>query len=483
MSNCISNCNSCSSTSCAPVESKGGVVNSKGQLENSSTTNACKVCAPLGASLVFKGIRGCIPLVHGSQGCATYIRRYVISHFREPLDIASSNFTEAATVFGGQSNFELSIKNIINQYKPEVIGIATTCLSETIGDDVSMFVKNFRKKNLGMENMPKFVTASTASYQGSHMEGFHTAVKGIVCDLAEKPLETTDKVNIFPGFVSAEDLRQVKQIFEDFELEYIMVPDYSETMDSPTWNEYHKLPPGGVPAEEIGLVSSSTHSVEFGYIINKGHLDPISAAEHLEDRYGVTRHNMGLPIGIKETDKFFEALETISGKDTPDKYKQQRGRLVDSYIDGHKYLFGKKAVVYGEEDFVLSMVSFLEEIGIETIVAGTGGESGMLTSHIRDLGTANSKDILVKQGVDFEQLDQIAHELKPDLFIGNSKGYYIARKLSVPIVRCGFPIHDRIGAQRVMHLGYEGTQQLYDKICNAMMEYKQDNSPVGYKYV
>ena len=55
-----------------------------------STTNACKLCTPLGATLAFKGVEGAIPFLHGSQGCATYMRRYIISHFREPMDIASS---------------------------------------------------------------------------------------------------------------------------------------------------------------------------------------------------------------------------------------------------------------------------------------------------------------------------------------------------------------------------------------------------------
>ena len=70
----------------------------------SATCNACKLCAPLGACLAFRGVEGAMPLLHGSQGCATYIRRYMISHFREPLDIASSNFSETAAVFGGREN-------------------------------------------------------------------------------------------------------------------------------------------------------------------------------------------------------------------------------------------------------------------------------------------------------------------------------------------------------------------------------------------
>ena len=53
-----------------------------------STTNACKLCRPLGACLAFKGIEGAVPYLHGSQGCATYMRRYIISHYNEPIDIA-----------------------------------------------------------------------------------------------------------------------------------------------------------------------------------------------------------------------------------------------------------------------------------------------------------------------------------------------------------------------------------------------------------
>lgn len=83
-----------------------------GSTNFTSTRNACKLCAPLGASLVLRGIEGCIPLIHGSQGCSTYIRRYVISHFREPIDIGSSNFTESAAIFGGRENLFTALDNL-----------------------------------------------------------------------------------------------------------------------------------------------------------------------------------------------------------------------------------------------------------------------------------------------------------------------------------------------------------------------------------
>ena len=92
-----------------------------------STTNACKLCKPLGASLAFRGIEGAVPFLHGSQGCATYMRRYIISHFNEPIDIASSSLGEKHAVYGGAANLKLGLKNVTAKYRPKLIGVATTC--------------------------------------------------------------------------------------------------------------------------------------------------------------------------------------------------------------------------------------------------------------------------------------------------------------------------------------------------------------------
>ena len=168
-----------------------------------STRNACKLCAPLGASLVFRGIEGCVPLIHGSQGCATYIRRYVISHFKEPIDIASSNFSEATAIFGGADNLRIALDNLTRQYRPAAIGIASTCLSETIGDDVRSYIEQYKAANKGVE-IPALIYASTPSYRGTHMDGYHEAVRATVISLAAGGPRSR-RLNIVPGFLSAAD--------------------------------------------------------------------------------------------------------------------------------------------------------------------------------------------------------------------------------------------------------------------------------------
>ena len=455
------------------------MVNENEILKNASvvTTNACKLCTPLGACIAMKGIENSMTLLHGSQGCATYIRRYLISHFREPIDIASSNFTENATIFGGGPNLSTGLKNVTEQYHPALIGVATTCLSETIGEDMETLVRSYQKEKMA-ENQPYIIHMSTPSYKGTHMDGFHAVIRAAVGTLV-KGGPPQKKVNILPGFVSPADMRYLKEILQDLRLEYVMLPDYSETLDGPTWDNYQKIPSGGTAVAAIQTMGCSQATIEFGRTLDT----ESTAGVILRERFKTLRFLLGIQIGVRENDIFFELLKTFTGMPVPRKYELERGRLLDSYIDGHKYVFEKKAVVYGEEDLVVGMASFLAEIGIIPVLCASGGTSGRLAKAIDEVAPELKDKIVVRQGVDFMEIAAEAEKLGADLLIGSSKGYQNARKLSVPLVRIGFPIHDRIGGQRILHLGYRGAQQLFDQIVNTLLASRQDSSSVGYSYM
>jgi nitrogenase molybdenum-iron protein NifN len=193
---------------------------------------------------------------------------------------------------------------------------------------------------------------------------------------------------------------------------------------------------------------------------------------------------MGLPIGIHETDRLFKALEVIGGNAMPEKYREERGRLIDAYIDGHKYISGAKAVVYGEEDLVVGLAAFLSEIGVIPVLCATGGKSGHLKEKIAEvLVGSGGQEIYVYDNVDFVEIAEEAGRLKPDFLIGSSKGYSVARKIPVPLVRVGFPIHDRINGARILHIGYQGAQNLFDGIVNTLLDHRQKSSDIGYSYM
>ncbi len=448
----------------------------KAPIPKTASRNACKVCAPLGACLAFRGIEGAIAFLHGSQGCSTYIRRYMISHFKEPIDIACSNFAEATTVFGGRENLRQGLTNVIRQYDPKVIGIATTCLAETIGEDVADHLREIRKTATGP--WPEIVHVGTPSYAGTHAEGFHAAIRAIVDTFAEGGVRE-NTVNILPGIVSPADLRYLKIILRDFGVEPIMLSDYSDTLDGPTWSEYQRIPQGGTPLADIRRMGRAMATIEFGATA-----DPAkTAGALLQERFGVPTFFLPQPIGVVQTDRFFEAMTAITGRPPPAEHANQRGRLIDSYVDAHKYVFGKRAVVYGEQDLVVALASFLMEIGVDPVLCASGARTGKLRKRIEELDSASDQAITVIEGTDFGEIDDRAAAVEPDLIVGNSKGFAMARKLGVPLIRVGFPVHDRIDGPRMLHVGYAGAQQLFDRIANAMIETAQDSNPVGYTYM
>ncbi len=434
-----------------------------------ATQNACKLCAPLGAALVFNGIAGAIPLLHGSQGCSTYIRRYVIGHFREPIDIASSSFSEETTIFGGGDNLRLAISNMVQQYHPSLIGIATTCLAETIGEDIAMHLRGIDPAT----ELPPIVHVSTPSYHGTHIDGFHRTVYGLIDRFAQYATPRKS-VALFPGMLSPADFRHLRSVVESFGLECIMTPDYSLTLDGGSWEDYQSIPQGGTTIAELTATGSCAAAIEFRSVEKPD----LSAAALLQQRCHMSSYTLPLPLGIDACDRFFSTLSRIAGTPVPQQHTLTRARLVDSYVDGHKFVAGKRIAVYGDEDLAPALALFAAEIGCRVTVIVSGASEKQLRGTCASL--PNLSETMILPDADFEDLNAAAAQTGTELLIGSSKGYHLARKLGIPLVRAGFPVHDRLGGQRLLHTGYEGTLQLFDRIVNTIIDHKQAASDVGY---
>ncbi len=444
---------------------------------SAAARNACKLCAPLGACVVFSGIEGCVPFLHGSQGCATYIRRYMISHYREPVDIASSSFSEEDTVFGGARNLKAGLRNVALQYRPNAIGVATTCLAETIGEDVPRILADYRTENPEAKDA-ELINVSTPSYAGTHTDGFHATVLAVAKQFAQEGPRHTS-LNVLPGFISPEDLRHLKEVLRAVKVEFTLLPDYSQTLDGRTWSEYQRLQPGGTPLDRVRQMGSAPATLEFGRTLMA---KTETAAAYLAGKFGVTRVALGLPIGLRETDRFFAALEQLTGRTLPTAIDEERGRLVDSLVDGHKYVFGKRAAIFGDPDLVIGMASFLSEIGVQPVLCATGSKrSGLKTCLAEVMDDVSGLEIL--EGADHAAITERAQAIKPDLLFGSSKGYPMSRETGAPLIRVGFPVHDRLGGQRLLHIGYRGAQQMFDRIVNTILETRQDDSSTGYSYL
>lgn len=428
-----------------------------------AAVNPCSMCMPMGSVLVFRGIEGCMPLFHGSQGCSTYMRLYLAHHFREPVDIASTALSEKGAVYGGAENLKQGLKNVINGYHPRAIGIATTCLAETIGDDVPQIVREFKVEEPSARDVT-IISVSTPSYAASHEVGYRVALKSLVQTMANK-FRSNGRINVLVGsIVSPADVRFLRRLLDDWGLGYILMPDISETLDAPLSRDLSAIPKGGTPLDDIRDTANSMATLTIG-----GSVQEPGAGDYLEKEFGIPHKALPLPISLEFTDRLAASLEELSRLAMPDRYEQERGRLLDTIIDAHKLLAEVKTAVYGDTEMVLGITRFMGELGMKPQIMATGAVNPAFAENAAEI--APGAKVMI--GADFSQIAEEASSRDIELMVGPFTGRGLARRENVPLLRVGLPNHDRYGASHQLLLGYEGSMHLLDSICNVLLDGKE----------
>ncbi|PAX58449.1 nitrogenase iron-molybdenum cofactor biosynthesis protein NifN [Brunnivagina elsteri] len=417
----------------------------------SVAVNPLKQSQTLGAAMAFLGLKGMVPLLHGSQGCTAFAKVILVRHFREAIPLATTAMTEVTTILGGEDNITQSILTLMEKSNPEIIGLCTTGLTETRGDDMQGILKDFRKSHPELDSLP-IILVSSPDFKGALQDGFAAAVEGIVRELPEPGRTIPQQVNILAGSAfTPGDIQQVKDIVAEFGLVPIVVPDLSASMDGHLDDSWSPITVGGTTLEQLRKVGSSCFTIALGESVR-------GAAEILEQRFEIPFEVFRELTGLQPVDEFLQALSDVSGVRVPDKFCRQRKQLQDSMLDTHFY-FGRKRVSLAlEPDLLWSTVLFLQSMGAEIQAAVTTTRSPLLEQLPID-------QVVIGDYEDFEELAKGS-----DLLIGNSHAGNIARRLGIPLYRQGIPIYDRLGNGQVTKVGYKGTMDILFDIGNILLD-------------
>lgn len=442
------------------------------------TVNPAKTCQPIGAMYAALGVHGCMPHSHGSQGCYAYHRSTLTRHYKEPVIAATSAFTEGASVFGGQANLLQAIDNIFTVYEPEVIAVHTTCLSETIGDDIPQIVN----KAAADGKIPdgKYVFhANTPSYVGSHVTGYANMAKAMVDYFAEKNGHRNRTINLIPGFVEPSDMSEIKRLASLMGVNSIMFPDTSGVLNGPLTGKYKLYPEGGVTIEQLKRTGSGSGSIALGDICAG------AAARALDAKCKVPCQVVNLPIGLHDTDIFIDTLRRMAGINVPEAIDLERGQLVDAISDWHQYLYGKRVALVGDPDQLLALTRFLVALDMKPVYIVTGSPAGKkFEAALREAVAPVADEVNIKVPGDMFVLHQWIKQAPVDLILGNTYCKYIARDDDIPYVRFGFPILDRMGHSYFSFMGYRGGLRLLEKILDVLLDRKdRDSTESGFELV
>lgn len=436
------------------------------------TVNPAKTCQPVGAMYAALGIHGCLPHSHGSQGCCSYHRSALTKHYKEPVMASTSSFTEGSSVFGGQANLLTAIENIFAIYEPEIVAVHSTCLSETIGDDLGQIVNKARDE--GKIPLGKHVIyASTPSYVGSHVTGYANMLEGIVKYFAEKTDEKRRQINLLSGWVEPSDMRELKRLSGLLKVKSVLLPDTSDVLDTPMTGSYEMYPKGGTTIPDMISMGDSMMSIGLGEWATR------KAAIMLDNKCKVPFDIIDLPIGLRATDRFIQSLAKAGKVSISESISEERGRMVDLITDMHQYFYGKRVAVYGDPDNIIPLVEFLTDIDMKPvyIVSGTPGKN--FEKRMEEILAERVPEAKYKNGpqADMLLMHQWIKQEPVDLIIGNSYGKYISRDENIPFVRMGFPILDRVGHSYFPTVGYMGGIRILEKILSVLMDYQDANAP------
>jgi len=441
------------------------------------TVNPAKACQPLGAVLCALGFEKTLPYVHGSQGCVAYFRTYFNRHFKEPIACVSDSMTEDAAVFGGQKNMFAGLENAKALYKPEMIAVSTTCMAEVIGDDLNAFIGNAKKAGHVEQEYPT-PFAHTPSFVGSHTTGWDNMFEGIaryftLNTMEDKEVGSNGKLNIVPGFETyLGNFRVIHRMLDEMGVEYSMLSDPTEVLDTPADGEF-RMYAGGTTMDEIKDAPNAIDTL----LLQPWQL--VKTKKYVKNTWKQPASDISIPMGLDWTDEFLMKVSELSGKPIPESLTTERGRLVDMMTDSHAWLHGKKFALWGDADFVMGMTKFLLELGAEP--------THILCNHANKRWRKAVEKLLAESpygansevhiGKDLWHMRSLVFTDKPDFMIGNSYGKFIQRdtfhkgkEFEVPLIRVGFPIFDRHHMHRDTTLGYEGAIYLLKTIVNAILE-------------
>lgn len=415
--------------------------------------NPIKHSQPMGAALAFMGIRNCLPLMHASQGCASYTKVFYTRHFNEPIAMYNTSVSDITAVLdGGDYSILMSIENITQKnktLKPELIGLHTTGLTETKGDDI---------RSVGTHIEIPYCYVHTPDYEGGLESGWALTAKALIEQHTLVCSEIkANKLLLLPhASMQPIEVEKIKEFCESFGFEVLALPDLSTSLDGYLSEGQGKLGTGAIGIDDIAQLG------DCAYVISIGHSMKIAANALLKKNEKITHTHFDTLMSLANVDNFVSTLIQIRQIQPLSSVKRWRGRLQDAMLDSHFLIGSSHFVVTGEPDMCIGMCELLQSVGgtIEAVIS---------TVYSPVLENIKADNIFVG---DLE--DAVSHFEKADLVISNFHAERLLhmQERSTALVIRGFPNYEELGNQLKNDQLYEGSTYFLFEIANKLKEVK-----------
>jgi nitrogenase molybdenum-iron protein beta chain len=433
-------------------------------------------CALSGALAAISTMPDVAPVIHSALGCggalsgaASFGAGYLGSGYCSGTSAPSSGITEREIVFGGTERLHEQITSTLELIQAELYVVATSCMTEMIGDDVFSVVREFE------DDDKPVIAINTPSFAGDSYAGYEILLDGIFNRyLPVSPEKDPALVNLF-GLVPAYDpffrgdLEEIARLLKLLGLRV-------NTFFTPDQN-FDNI--RSAPRAALNIVFSHTYGAGF--------------ARRFKERHGTPFWVTDLPIGAEAADRFLLELggrmeipqELVQGLVDREnlEYYGYFARAADLFSDGDMKYY---AVTVTNSNYVIPVSSFIQRelgwVALESfvtdqlkdpqreIIQKAYAQSGLEGELILETDTSRIAKTITRR-LPENRGQRYFDDYSPLYILGSSLEKPIALKRGAPTLSISYPVYNRLIMDRG-YAGYRGGLHLFEDLIGVIVSPK-----------
>lgn len=401
-------------------------------------------CQQINSLAALMSLEDSVFISHSPQGCVgcaiMAIDMYRVGQIHRGIRnvknprLIVTNLDQKSVVFGGEKKLRESVAKAVDRYHPKLTFVFASCASGIIGDDIDAICGDIQNEYPETLIIP------------IHCEGFKSKICASGFDAAfisinkyilkhQKVEKEAGLINLFaPTTVSYADQKEMERMLQLLGAKVNYIPFYSSL------EKIKKI-----PAAEASTSICKVFADEF--------------MKTLYEDYDIPYSHTVMPIGIRNTDKWYRGIAKVIGKEkeVEEIIQKEHERIEPLVKKLRDRLSGKRVFICGGTGRSFAAAALIDDFGMKLVGLETPTYDDDAQVDIEYLNGIH-KDFVVDIAnmQPFEQVN-LVKKLQPDAFIGVPDW---AAKLGIPTT------HVLDGKRPTM--GYDGLLFLGNKIADQL---------------
>ncbi len=401
-------------------------------------------CQQINSMAALMSLEDSVFVSHSPQGCvgcsimAVDMYRVGQAHrgiktIKNPRIIVT-NIDQKNVVFGGEQKLRDAVKKAVERYHPKLIFIYASCASGIIGDDIDAIAASLQQEYPDTVMVPIHCEGFKSKVCASGFDAAFLSINKYILKNERIPKEK-GLVNLFaPTTVSYADQKEMERMLALIDVKVNYIPFYSSL---------EKI--RRIPAAEASTSICKVFADEF--------------MKTLWEEYEIPYSHTVMPIGIRNTDKWYRGIAKVLGKEQEVEaiIAREHERIEPLVAKLRERLQGKRVFICGGTGRSFAAAALIDDFGMELVGLETPTYDEDAQVDIEYLNGIHKDYVVdIANMQPFEQVNLIS-KLKPDAFIGVPEW---AAKLGIPTT------HVLDGKRPTM--GYDGLLFLGNKIADQL---------------